>query len=76
MPRQGVSNVYPPSMFLSKNKKIITIFHLKNMIFTAVKNRWMLHGRVFVMSRGRCIKVSRQRLTHTDLIYSVVVALA
>ena len=34
---------------LSKNKKNITIFHLKISIFTAVENRSMLHGRVFVM---------------------------
>ena len=29
--------------------KNITIFHLKIIIFTAVKNRSILHGRVFVM---------------------------
>ena len=34
---------------LSKNKKNITIFHLKIIFFTAVKNCSVLHGRVFVM---------------------------
>ena len=34
---------------LSKNKKNITIFHLKIIIFTAVKNCCILHGRVIVM---------------------------
>ena len=34
---------------LSKNKKNITIFHLKIIFFTAVKNCSILHGRVFVM---------------------------
>ena len=35
--------------FLSENKKNITMFHLKITIFTAFKNRYILHGRVFVM---------------------------
>ena len=34
---------------MSKNKKNITIFHLKNIIFTAVKYCSILHGPVFVM---------------------------
>ena len=34
---------------LSRNKKNITIFHLKIIIFTAVKYWCILHGRVFVM---------------------------
>ena len=34
---------------LSKNKKNIKIFQLKIIIFTAVKNCCILHGRVFVM---------------------------
>ena len=42
----GGSNVYT-MYFLSKNKKNITIFHLKMIIFTAVKNHSILHGRVF-----------------------------
>ena len=33
------SNVYPQSMFLAKKEKIITIFHLKNIGFKAVKIR-------------------------------------
>ena len=34
---------------LSKNKKTITIVHLKIIIFTAMKNRSISHGHVFVM---------------------------
>ena len=41
--------MYPQSL-LSKNMKIVKIFQLKIAIFTAVKNRCMLHGRVFVMN--------------------------
>ena len=39
----------PTIYVLSKNKKNITIFHLKISIFTAVKNCSILHGRVFVI---------------------------
>ena len=35
---------------LSKNKKNVTFFRLKIIIFTALKNRSVLHGRVFLMS--------------------------
>ena len=48
----GFTGVYIFSYFcyvLSKNKKNITIFHLKIIVFTAVKNRLILHGHVFVM---------------------------
>ena len=38
---------------LSKNKKNIKTFHLKMVIFTPVKNRCILHGRVSVM-KGIC----------------------
>ena len=41
--------MYTQSMFLSKNKKIVRNFHMKIVIFTGMKNRYMLHGRVFVM---------------------------
>ena len=41
--------MYPQSMFLGQNKKNIKIFHLKIIIFTAVKICCILHGRVFVM---------------------------
>ena len=34
---------------LSKNKKIISIFHWKIIVFAAVKLFRILHGRVFVM---------------------------
>ena len=37
---------------LSKNKKSINVFHLKIIIFTAVKNCSILHGRVCVMLRN------------------------
>ena len=50
----------PTIYVLSKNKKNITIFHLKIIIFTAVKNCSILHGHVFVMlttgSRSRGYK--------------------
>ena len=44
---QRVPTIYD----LNKNKKSITIFHLKIMIFTAVKYCSLLPRRVFVMSR-------------------------
>ena len=39
----------PTIYVLSKNKKTITIFHLKVIIFIAVKYYSILYGRVFVM---------------------------
>ena len=42
--------MYPQSMFKSKKKKNIIIFHPKINIFTAVKYCCILHGRVCVMS--------------------------
>ena len=39
----------PTINVLSKNKKNITIFHLKIIFFTAVNDCIILHGRVFVM---------------------------
>ena len=36
---------------LSKNKKTIVLFHLKNIIFTAVKYHSILGGRVIVMNK-------------------------
>ena len=41
--------MYPQSIILSKNKKIIKKKISKMFIFTAVKNRCILHGHVFVM---------------------------
>ena len=41
--------MYPHIMFLAKIRKNITIFHLKIIVFTAVKNCSILHGHVFVM---------------------------
>ena len=41
--------MFPQSMFFSKNKKSIKTFHVKILIFTALKNRSVLHGHVFVM---------------------------
>ena len=40
--------MYPQSM-LSKNKKKIKTFHPKIIVFSAMKNCSMVHGRVFVM---------------------------
>ena len=48
-PRRGGSNVYPQSMFWSKNKKNIQKFLLKLFIFYNLKNLCILHGHVFVM---------------------------
>ena len=39
----------PTIYVLRKNMKIIKKFQPKIVIFTAVKNRCMLHGRVFIM---------------------------
>ena len=41
--------MYPQSMFLSKNIKIVKNFQLKFPIFTAVKYCCILHGNVCVM---------------------------
>ena len=41
--------MYPRSMFTAKIGKNITIFYLKKNIVTAMENRGVLHGRVFVM---------------------------
>ena len=41
--------------------KTITIFHLKIIIFTAVKNRSILHGRVFVMERDCSMRESKPK---------------
>ena len=41
--------MYPRSMIRAKIRKNITIFHLKIIIFTAVKNHCILHGHVFLM---------------------------
>ena len=40
------------TMFCAKIRKNITIFHLKIIIFTAVKNCCILHGRVYVISES------------------------
>ena len=42
--------MYPQYMFKSKNMKKVKKNQLKIVIFTAVKNCCILHGRVFVMS--------------------------
>ena len=39
----------PTIYVLSKNMKIVQKIQLKIVIFTAMKNRCILHGRVFVM---------------------------
>ena len=38
-----------PQYVLSKNKKKVKHFNMKIVIFTGVKNRCILHGRVFEM---------------------------
>ena len=42
--------MYPQSMFGAKIKKTHNIFHLKMIVSTALKNCFILHERVFVMS--------------------------
>ena len=51
--------MYPQSMFWSKNKKKITIFHQKIIIFTTVKYCCILYGRVFVMRYSNYHKVPK-----------------
>ena len=61
----GGSNREPTIYVLSKYKKNITFFHLKIIIFTAVKNCSILNGRVFVMSVfGRCNLPFHRRFLH------------
>ena len=43
--------------FEQKHEKVMH-FQLKILIFTAVKNRCILHGRVFVMANFFCIQCS------------------
>ena len=58
-----MGNVYPQSV-LSKNKKNI-IFHLKIIVFTAVKNCCILHRDVIVMCRQQSTKAFyNERLFH------------
>ena len=45
----------PTIYVLSENMKIVEKIKLKIVIFTAVKNRCILHGRVFVML---CLQVN------------------
>ena len=40
---------------LSKNKKNITIFHLKIVTFTIIKIRSTLHGHVFIFRYSTCV---------------------
>ena len=47
--------MYPQSMFKSKNKNYIIIFHLNINIFTAVKYCCILHGRVCVMTYKKSV---------------------
>ena len=55
--------MYPQSMFLSKNMKIVKKFQLKIVTFTDVKNRCMLHGRVYVI----CLFLILKYLYHISL---------
>ena len=46
------NGLHVPTIYvLSKNMKNVKIFQLKIVIFTAVKNRCMLHGRVSVLRK-------------------------
>ena len=57
----------PTINVLSKNKKNITIFHLKIIFFTAVKNCSIFHGHVFVMSS---FTITSRRLLYFFLLNS------
>ena len=50
LPRIGRSNVYPQSMFWSKNKKNIKIFLLKIFNFYNLGKMCILQGLIFVMT--------------------------
>ena len=54
-PQRGGFNVYPQSMFWSKNKKNIKIFLMKFSFFLQLKKqhkkKTVLHGQVFVMEK-------------------------
>ena len=62
----GVPTIY----VLSNKKKTITSFHLKIIIFKAVKNCSILHGRDFVMKHSNmshlCIEMNMVKY-HIDL---------
>ena len=46
----------PTIYVLSKNMQIVKKIQLKNVIFTAMKNRCILHGRVFVMGGSDLVR--------------------
>ena len=52
--------------------KIVQIFRLKIVIFTALKNRCMLHGRVFVMVNSVAISffVGMTPVFNNDSVYA------
>ena len=52
-PQRGGSNMYPQSMFWSKNKKNIKKFLQKMFMFYSFKNPCILHGQVFVMNSSQ-----------------------
>ena len=54
-PRRGGSNVYPQSMFWSKNKKNIKNFLLEIFTFYNLRKICILHGHVFVMFLIPCL---------------------
>ena len=55
--------------------KIVKKIQLKNVIFTAVKNRCILHGRVFVMGSFSCIPLGEDSELnhHTQGIHSIYI---
>ena len=54
--------MYPRSMFFGKNNKNITFVQLNIIIFTALKNCCLLHGRVCVMHMFKSINYSGEVL--------------
>ena len=59
--RRGGSNLYPQSMFWSKNKKKYQNFSVENFQFLKLKNLCLLYGQVFVMHfRTSCATVIRR----------------
>ena len=58
----------PTINVLSKNEKKYYNFHLKIVIFSAVKNRSILHGPVFVMSACRILQSPLPRQLRNNLL--------
>ena len=56
-----------------KIRKYITLFHLKIIIFRAVKNRFILHGRDFVMKHAFNECAGQPFHPHTNVCCSLLI---